>query len=159
MSDEQVKEWEDKLAGWADYVTISANVLLMVQKIVDSTVTNKDARAGTDIAVRAIYKGLQEVIEIFRNEYDKVKKDKKKPDFTNEPLPPPSKLPDLPAEDGKSAISWWQMAWSSISATLDAVARKVPKISVAVGPMEAAGKQLVEDLDKYFGKPSGYSTQ
>lgn len=152
LSDKEVKEWEDKLASWADYVEISANALLMVEKIVDSTVTNKDARAGTDMAVRAIYKGLQEVVEIFRNEYDKVQKEKKKPDFNNAPLPPPSKLPDLPADDGKSAISWWQMAWSSISATLDAVARKVPKIAVAVGPMEAAGKQLMEDLDKYFGK-------
>ena len=72
------------------------------------------------------------------------------PDFSAAiPFPPPP-----PSPSSHDNTSWFQLAWNIIRDALNVAAQKSSKLAEIIGPLDAAGNKLVEDLNKYFGAPN-----
>lgn len=96
----------------------------------------------------AVSAGLLAAYYMFQKAYIDVKAGKK-PDFkATIPFPPP---PPSPPSGDADSISWFQLGWDAVRAALSVAAQKSDKLAEIFGPLEAAGDQLVKDLDKYFG--------
>ena len=148
LSPEEVKAWQSKLIGYANYVNIVDDVIVLIHQIVLAKVPDSNVQKAILASLGGVSAGLMAVYNEFKNAYDQVTKDKVIPSFTGDiPFPPPP--PTIP--DKGSAVSWFQLAWNAIQSALDVAAQKSPKINAILVPLIKAGNELVAELEKYFG--------
>lgn len=151
LGPEEQKDWEKKLIAYANYVNITDNVLVIMMQIVKQKLPAGTAQKVVLASCDAVSAGLLAAYNEFKKAYGEVQQGNP-PDFSGTiPFPPP---PPSPPSDKDAAISWFQLAWNVIRDALNVAAQKSPKLAEIVGPLDAAGNKLVEDLDKYFGAPS-----
>jgi len=118
----------------------------MVDKEVEAKVTGK-ALGIIDSSIRATYAGLEATFTMVKNAYTDIQNNKY-PDFSGDvpfpqpPSPPPTKSADAP--------SWFMLSWKLVKDALNFLATKNAKLAEFLTPIEAAGDELVKDLQKYF---------
>ena len=146
LTPEQQTEWKKKLTNYAYEVSIACDALNAMQKVIQGKVSGTVFKV-MDASIRAVYAGLLKVYDMLNDAMSQVKKGLM-PDFTGEidfpPQPPP-----LPSDPSKIP-SWFQIAWKTIEDSLNLLAQKNPKLAEYLPPIEAAGNELVKDLEKYF---------
>ena len=131
---------------YANINSIICEVLLGVDKLVKEKVTGKMLDI-MDSSIRAIYTGLEKVYGMLKDAFNQVKAGKW-PDFTNDiPFPPPP--PPTPSSTG-DVPSWFMISWKTVEAGLNLLAERNSKIAEFLPPIEAAGNELVKDLQYYF---------
>ncbi len=145
LTAEEQKDWEEKLTKYAYEVSITCNILLGIDKIVKEKLSGKPLGV-LDSLIQAVYAGLLKVYDMLSTAEDQVKKGQK-PDFTGD-IPFPPAPPPLP--EPSQAPSWFQIAWNTVEDALNLLAEKNAKIAEFLPPIEAAGDELVKDLEKYF---------
>ena len=146
LTPEQQKDWEKKLTQYAYINNITCEVLLGVDKLVKEKAKGK-MLGIIDSLIRAIYAGLEKVYSILKDAFDQVQAGKS-PDFTND-VPFPPVPPSMPSFTGKFP-SWFMIAWKTVEAGLNLLAERNSKIAEFLPPIEAAGDELVKDLQYYF---------
>jgi len=142
---EQQNDWEKKLKQYAYIVNITCDVLTGIDKIVTEKLSGK-AKALLDSAVRAVYAGLSKLHSMLQSGYQQAQSGIK-PDFSELPFPDP--LPPLPSK-ADHFISWFQLAWKHVDDAMKIVAVGNSEIAELLPPIEAAGNELVKDLQEHF---------
>ncbi|XP_065914048.1 uncharacterized protein [Dysidea avara] len=153
LTPEQQQDWEKKLMQYAYIVTITCDVLMGIDKIVMEKLTGKPLGI-VDSTIRAVYAGLSKVYTMLQDGYKQAQAGQK-PDFTNE-LPFPDQPSPLPA-NAKDFPSWFMVAWNTVKNALNLLAARNPKTAEFLPPIEAAGDELVKDLQQYFPSQDIYA--
>lgn len=134
---------------YAEYVSITDNTVLIMMQIIKEKLSDGTAKKIILAACDSVIAGLQKAYDIFHDGYEAAEKGEQ-PDFSGE-IPFPDK-PPAPPPDGDS-ISWFQLSWNIVKNALNLAASKSSKLGEILPILEAAGNKLVDDLNKYFGKP------
>lgn len=151
LTPEQKEDWEKKLRQYAYIVTITCDALVGIDKLVTEKLTEKPLGV-MDSVIRGIYAGLAKVYTMLKDGHEQAQAGTK-PDFSNE-LPFPDNPPPLPGSNTDFS-SWWMIAWNIVKSGLSMLATKNSKIAEIFPPIEAAGDELVKDLEKYFPSQIG----
>ena len=149
LTPEEKKEWKEKMQKYGYICSISGNTVLLIKEIVHTKISDKTVKDAILTTCDTVLDGLDKAWSVFDNAYQQAEKGIK-PDFSYNP-PFPS-APPTPSDD---PVSWWQLGWNSIKLTLDAIAAHNKKLGEIMPVLDAAGDELVKDLNKYFGSPKG----
>ena len=151
LTPEEKKEWKEKMQKYAFICSIAGNVVFLIKEIVHKKISDKTIQDAVMTTCDAVLTALDKAWSEFNNAYQQAEKGIK-PDFSyNPPFPP---APPTPSDD---PVSWWQLGWNAIKLTLDAIAAHNKKLGEIMPLLDAAGDELVKDLNKYFGSPKGSS--
>ena len=148
LTPDQIKEWSTRLIGYANYVNIVDDIVVLVHQIVLEKAKTNTAVKIVLATLDSVSVGLRGVYDEFKVGYDEVQKGSA-PDF-EAPIPFPPPPPSIPDKGG--AVSWFQLGWSIVRSALNAVALKFSKLELILGPLDKAGDELVKQLNKYFGQ-------
>lgn len=151
LTPEEQKEWEEKMQKYGYICSISGNIIYLIRQVVNEKITDKTIKDAVLTTCDTVLAGLHEAWSEFNNANEQAKKGIK-PDFSYTPPFPPA--PPSPSDD---PVSWWQLGWNAIKLTLDAIAAHNKKLGEIMPTLDAAGDELVKDLNKYFGSPKGSS--
>ena len=146
MTPEEQKNWEKKLTQYALIITTTSTALLEIDKLVRKEMKGPKL-AVVDSLIRALYAGLESCQSLLSDAMAKVKAGKM-PDFNGD-VAFPKPLPNFPANN-EDMPSWFMLNWEIIESTISLVATKNPKLAIILPPIEAGGRELVNELQHYF---------
>lgn len=146
LTPEEQANWEKKLTQYALIITTTSTALLETDKLVRKEMKGK-ALAMVDSLIRSVYAGLESCHSLLSGAMVKVKEGKM-PDF-NGSIPFPKPPPELPT-NSDDMPSWFMLNWELVDSVIALVATRSPTLAAMLPPIEAGGRELVNELQHYF---------